>query len=133
MTSIITKLGLSIFFSNILNCIIYHFNKEISNDYHSRSTFCVFSFPFSNFKCNFIFFNFEFVTLKRNSKSLTIDLVTRSLFFYFELVTRKRKNKSSTVDLVTRNEIFFNFEFATRNLIFYFSTASKNIELATRN
>ena len=29
------------------------------------------------------FFNFEFVTLKRNSKSLTIDLVTRSLFFYF--------------------------------------------------
>ena len=50
--------------SNIMNCIIYHFNKEISNDYDSRSTFYFFSFPVGNFKCNLIFFNFEFVTRK---------------------------------------------------------------------
>ena len=55
----------------------------------------VFRFSVNNFKCSFIFLNFEFVTRKRNSNNLTIDLVTRSefLFFNFELVTRKQNNK----------------------------------------
>ena len=40
--------------------------------------FLFFGFPVSNFKCNLIFLNFEFVTRQRNNKRLTIELVTRS-------------------------------------------------------
>ena len=65
-----------------MNCTIYNFNKKISNDYDSRSTFWFFSFTVSNFKCNLIAFNFEFVIRKRNSKSVTFELLTRSVGFY---------------------------------------------------
>ena len=44
----------------MMNCTMCYFNKKISNDYDSKSTFWFFSFPASNFKSNLAFFNFEF-------------------------------------------------------------------------
>ena len=140
--SVITKLSLSIFFSDILNCIIYRFSKEIWNDYDSRSTFYFFGFSVSNFKYNLVFFNFQLVTGKWNNKSLTIELVTGNeinnllirvsnskcnfLFFNLELVTWNWNKKSLIFDLVTRSEIFllFYFELVTQSVTFYFSTSS---------
>ena len=54
-----------------------------------------FGFPVSDLKCNFIFFNLEFVNWKGNNKTLTIDLVFWSefLLFNFKLVTPKQNNK----------------------------------------
>ena len=45
--------------------------------------FGFFSFPVSNFKCNLIFFNFEFIIQKQNNTSATLELVTRSEIFNF--------------------------------------------------
>ena len=53
------KIKLAYFFSNILNCIIFHFNKEILNDYESRPTFSFFSVfksLISNVICYFSYF-----------------------------------------------------------------------------
>ena len=45
--------------------------------------FGFFSFPVSNFKCNLIFFNIEFIIRKQNNTSATLELVTRSEIFNF--------------------------------------------------
>ena len=44
--------------------------------------FGVLSFTVSNYKCNLICFNFEFVIRKQNSKSVSFELLTRSVGFY---------------------------------------------------
>ena len=49
-----------------------------------------FKFPVSDFKYNLIFFNFEFVTRKRNNKRLPIDLVTRSEFVFQRRVSSSK-------------------------------------------
>ena len=45
--------------------------------------FNTFQLALSNLKCNLLFFDFKLVTRKRNKKSLTLDLETRSEIFYF--------------------------------------------------
>ena len=77
-------------FIKILNCI-FHFTKEISSYYHSKSIFSIFIIQISNSKRNFSFFRCEFTTQKWKNLSLTMELATRSetLFFNFALVTRK--------------------------------------------
>ena len=67
----------------MMNCTMCYFNKKISNDYDSKSTFWFFSFPASNFKSNLAFFNFEFAIRKQNNKRVTFESVTRSEFFHF--------------------------------------------------
>ena len=84
----------------MINCLMYHFNKKISNDYDSRSIFWFFSFPASNFKCNLIFFNVEFAIRKQNNKSVTFESVTRSEFFHFST----SKCKFLVLDLVSNSK-----------------------------
>ena len=76
-----------------------------------------FSFPVSNFKYNFIFFNFKFVTWRRNNKRLPIDLVTQSEFFFQRWVSNLKAKQQKFNDRVsnsTFNVLFFNFELVTR-------------------
>ena len=98
-------------FSNILFWIV---QKEISNDYDLRSTFWFFSFPVSNFKCNLIFFNFQFVIQKQNNKSVTFEFITQREMFIFLLWVCNSNCK-----------LFLDFELVTQSVTFYFSTASK--------
>ena len=98
----------------MMNCIMYHFNEKISNHSDSKSTFWFFSFPASNFKCNLVFFNFEFAIRKQNNKSVTFESVTRNEFFHFSTLKCKF--------------LFLVFKLVTLSETFYFSISSKQLE-----